>query len=71
MEKTNCDSHIDKVETKVKYRVSIRYKAFIIEECILSRRQKDAVVHFLYMLSMAMKRDVGKCPYYYKVEEIK
>lgn len=65
---TNSDAKIYAHKNKVKYRVSIRYKAFVLEECLLSKKEKDAVVHFLYVLSRAMKRD-GECPFYYKWEE--
>lgn len=66
---TNSDAKIVPHKNKVKYRVSIRYKAFVLEECLLSKMEKNAVVHFLYVLSRAMKRDDGACPFYYKWEE--
>lgn len=69
---TNSDSTVYVPEkTKTKWRVSVRYKALVIEECILTKTQKDAVIHFLYVVSRAMKRDNGKCPFYYEAEVVK
>ena len=67
---TNSDAHIEaKTPRKHMYRVSIRYKSFILEDILLTKTEKDAVIHFLYVLSRAMKRDNGHCPFYYKWEE--
>lgn len=71
MVSTNNDAPIYSAgNRKQKWRVSIRYKSFIVEECILTKTQKNAVIHFLFVLSRAMKRDDGKCPFYYKAEEV-
>lgn len=70
---TNCDDSVSEsrsVKAKKKYRVSLRYKQFTIEELILTKVEKAAVIHFLYILSRAMKREGDKCPFYYKWEEI-
>lgn len=72
MVRSNNDAPISSNDkAKSKWRVSIRYKSFIVEECILTKNQKNAVVHFLFVLSRAMKRDNGECPFYYKAEEVK
>lgn len=69
---TNGDARIEgKSRNKTMYRVSVRYKSFIIEELLLTKTEKNAVIHFLYVLSRAMKRDKGQCPFYYKWEEDK
>lgn len=69
---TNGDARIEgKSRNKTMYRVSIRYKSFIIEELLLTKTEKNAVIHFLYVLSRAMKRDKEQCPFYYKWEEDK
>lgn len=73
MVKTNCNASIQESRSsraKTRYRVSIRYKAFTLEEILLTKVEKNAVVHFLYVLSRAMKRDKGECPFYYKVEDV-
>lgn len=72
MVKTNCDAPINEkrsAKAKKRYRVSVRYKDFLIASLLLTSVEKNAVVHFLYVISRAMKSDNGKCPYYYKVEE--
>lgn len=70
---TNSDCKMENNNrAKAKYRVSLRYKSFIVEEAILTKTEKNAVIHFLYMLSKAMKRndEQNGCPFYYKWEEI-
>ena len=70
-ERTNVDATVSSYDrSKVKYRVSLRYKQFYIEEVLLNKTAKNAVVHFLFVLSRAMKRD-GGCPFYYKIEEVR
>jgi len=67
---TNSDARIEaKSPNKRMFRVSLRYKSFIVEELLLTKTEKNAVIHFLYVLSRAMKRDNGNCPFYYKWEE--
>lgn len=68
---TNSDDSIRRtIKSKKKYRVSLRYRNFTVEELILTKVEKSAVVHFLYVLSRAMKRDGKECPFYYKWEEL-
>ena len=70
---TNSDCKMEQNNrAKAKYRVSLRYKSFIVEEAILTKTEKNAVVHFLCVLSKAMKRndEQNGCPFYYKWEEI-
>ena len=45
---TNSDARIEaKSRNKNMYRVSIRYKSFIVEELLLTKTEKNAVIHFL------------------------
>lgn len=68
---TNSDDKVrTTIKSKKKYRVSLRYRNFTVEELILTKVEKSAVVHFLYVLSRAMKRNGDECQFYYKWEEI-